>query len=147
MAVIERPHMCHMAHPDLDLARTLAGNARGFLGYPSPGTIDRPLQDRFYRLAIALELALKCYLVIHGHTDESNRAIGHDLRRATTAAEAEGLILASPLCALIDDTHPFFMQGGFHRERRTDWNHERADRATSTLASLLDQFDALSGAA
>lgn len=85
---------------------------RGFLHGPHDGRDDRQLQDRFHRLAIALELALKSYLAFRGHSDDDNRRIGHDLRRAATIAEAQGLSIPPALARLIDDTHPFFMQGG-----------------------------------
>ena len=138
-----RPDVCHVAPPDLDLARTLAANARGFLRGPPH---DRQLQDRFHRLAIALELALKSYLLFRGHTDETNRRIGHDLRRAADTAQGEGLPIAPALQRLIADTHPFFMRGGFHRERRTDWKRDRADRAAAELEMLLSNIDAPAGA-
>lgn len=138
--MIEHRDLCHVAHPDMDLARTLADNARGFLR-ALPGQDDkRQLQDRFHRLAIALELTLKSYLIARGHTDDANRRIGHDLRRAALFATAEGLAIPSALHCLIDDTHPFFMQGGFHRERRTDWQRGRADRATVELEAILREW-------
>lgn len=138
--------LCHVAHPDLDLARTLAANARGFLRTPHDADDDHPLQDRFHRLAIALELALKSYLLLRGHTDETNRQIGHDLRRAADAAAAEGLTVTPALRCLIADTHPFFMRGGFHREHRADWRRDRADRAAAELNTLLSKIAAPIGA-
>ncbi len=138
--------VCHVAHPDLDLARTLAANARGFLCFPPSMQDGHALQDRFHLLAVALELALKSYLIARGHTDETTRRIGHHLRAAADVAEAEGLVLDAPLQDLIDDTHPFFMHGGFHRERRTGWSKERADRASAALTVLLDHIDAPIGA-
>lgn len=132
-----RRAVCHVAYPDLDLARTLADNARRFLRALPGQPDDRQLQDRFHRLAIALELALKSYLIARGHTDDANRRIGHDLRRAAQVAADEGLAIPTALDELIDDTHPFFMQGGFHRERRTNWCRHRADRAAAELEALL----------
>lgn len=137
--------VCHVAHPEADLARVLAMNARGFLRELPGQDDDRRLQHRFYRLAIALELALKSYL-LRGHTDETNRRIGHDLRRAADAVEAEGLTITPALRCLIADTHPFFMRGGFHREHRTDWKRARATRAAVELEVLLSKIDAPIGA-
>ncbi|MCH4894916.1 hypothetical protein GO308_17570 [Sphingomonas sp. SFZ2018-12] len=135
-----------MAHPDLDLARTLAANARGFLRDLPGQEDDRQLQTRYHRLAIALELALKSYLIVRGHTDDANRRIGHDLRRAAQVATAEGLAIAPALYDLVDDAHPFFMRGGFHREHRIDWQRHRADRAAAELAALLTTIAAPIGA-
>ncbi len=142
----EPRQVCHVAHPDVDLAQTLADNARGFLR-PLPGQDDdRQLQERFHRLAIALELALKAYLIARGHTDDANRCIGHDLRRAAEVATAEGLAIPPAIDDLIDNTHPYFMRGGFHCERRTDWSRHRADRAAAELEALLAHIAAPIGA-
>ncbi|WP_156454104.1 MULTISPECIES: hypothetical protein [unclassified Sphingomonas] len=135
-----------MAHPDLDLARTLADVARGLLRDFPGQQDDRQLQTRYHRLAIALELTLKSYLIVRGHTDEANRRIGHDLRRVAQVATAEGLTVPSALYDLIEDTHPFFMRGGFHREYRTDWQRHRADRAATELDALLTGIAAPIGA-
>ncbi len=137
--------VCHVARPDMDLARTLADNARGFL-HALPGHAnDRQLQDRFHRLAIALELALKSFLIARGHTDDANRRIGHDLRRAAQIAAGEGLAIPLAIDNVIADTHPFFMQGGFHRERRSNWCRHRADLAAIGLEALLRKADRLCG--
>lgn len=142
----EGSQVCHVAQPDLALARTLAANARGFLrATPEDAYHDR-LQDRYHRLAIALELALKSYLASRGYTDAANRRIGHDLRRAADTARAEGLALHTAIERLIDDAHPFFMEGGFHRQRRNDWSRDRADRATIELEALVANIAAPSGA-
>lgn len=63
MAMTDGADLCHVAHPDMDLARTLAANARGFFCDRFDARDDRQLQDRFHRLAIVLELALKSYLL------------------------------------------------------------------------------------
>jgi hypothetical protein len=77
--------------PDRRLAQALAGNARAFKEMAQAG--DSEINgSRSYFLAIAIELALKAYLLQRGITDDWNRIhLRHDLLKALRCARMAGL--------------------------------------------------------
>jgi hypothetical protein len=98
-----------------ELSLVFLANARGFY------TAAVAARDRFPRqaaqsLAIAIELALKSYLLHQGFSDDWNRVhIGHDLCRALSYAQRAGLHDIPPgLHALTDLLSPYYSRHVFH---------------------------------
>lgn len=78
--------------PDRRLAQALAGNARAFreMAQTANSEIDG---SRAYFLAIAIELALKAYLLQRGITDDWNRGghkAGHPVPGALVSGRLRG---------------------------------------------------------
>lgn len=77
--------------PDRRLAQVLARNARAFKEMAQAGGSEIN-GSRPYFLAIAIELALKAYLLQRGITDDWNRIhLRHDLLKALRCARMAGL--------------------------------------------------------
>lgn len=77
--------------PDRRLAHALAGNARAFNEMAQAGGSEIN-GSRPYFLAIAIELALKAYLLQRGISDDWNRIhLRHDLNKALRCARMAGL--------------------------------------------------------
>ncbi|MFW2829811.1 hypothetical protein [Sphingomonas sp. ID0503] len=76
---------------DSELAATFLANGEGFL--PGADTADRgDAREICYAIAIAIELALKAFLVAQGWSDDRCRnKVRHDLEKALAFAKAEGL--------------------------------------------------------
>ncbi|WP_341022577.1 hypothetical protein [Brevundimonas diminuta] len=76
--------------PDRRLAQALAGNARAFKEMAQAGDSEINGSRSFF-LAIAIELALKAYLLQRGITDDWNRIhLRHDLNKALRCARLAG---------------------------------------------------------
>lgn len=77
--------------PDRRLAEALVGNARSFHSMAQAAS-DPNGGSRAYSLAIAIELALKAYLLHRGITEDWNRIhLRHDLNKALRCARVAGL--------------------------------------------------------
>lgn len=77
--------------PDRRLAETLVGNARSFHSMAQTAG-DQTGGSRAYTMAIAIELALKAYLLQRGVTDDWNRIyLRHDLNKALRCVRMAGL--------------------------------------------------------
>lgn len=103
-----RPRRC----PNKRLAQVLAGNARAFREMAQSVNADVDGQRAYY-LAIAIELALKAYLVQRGITDDWNRIhLRHDLTKALRCARMAGLRhLPDRLSELTDALSPLYASG------------------------------------
>ena len=99
-------------HPDRRLAQVLAGNARTFREMAQAGNSEIN-GSRSYFLAIAIELALKAYLLQRGITDDWNRIhLRHDLNKALRCARMAGLRhLPDGLPQLIAALSPLYASG------------------------------------
>lgn len=76
---------------DRRLAEVLVGNARSFHSIAQTAN-DPTGGSRAYTMAIAIELALKAYLLQRGITDDWSRIyLRHDLNRALRCARIAGL--------------------------------------------------------
>lgn len=76
---------------DRPLAATFRRNAAGFQ-LSAEHVLERHPDGTRYHLAIAIELALKAYLLDRGITDDWNRVhLRHDLVKALTSARRAGL--------------------------------------------------------
>ena len=98
--------------PDRRLAEALIGNARSF--HSMAQTANDPTGgSRAYSLAIAIELALKAYLVQRGITDHWNRIhLRHDLNKALRCARMAGLrAVPEGLRELSGALSPFYASG------------------------------------
>ncbi|EIZ77941.1 hypothetical protein WSK_3503 [Novosphingobium sp. Rr 2-17] len=122
--------------PDPALADLLIGNASSFRP-------DLQMAEGFGRhiiihhVAIAIELALKAYLARAGIDDDRQRQlIGHDLDRALKFAEAHGLVAPPRTRDVVELVHPYFMQGGFHREKRS-WPGDITPVALDVIDELI----------
>lgn len=98
--------------PDRRLAQVLAGNARAFREIAQAGNSEID-GFRAYYLAIAIELALKAYLLQCGITDDWNRIhLRHDLHKAMRCARMAGLRhLPDALPHLITALSPLYASG------------------------------------
>lgn len=98
--------------PDRRLAQALAGNARAFREMAKAGGSEIN-GSRSYFLAIAIELALKAYLLQRGITDDWNRVhLRHDLNKALRCARMAGLRhLPDGLPQLIAALSPLYASG------------------------------------
>lgn len=77
--------------PDRRLAEALVGNARSFHSMAQAAS-DPTGGSRAYTMAIAIELALKAYLLQRGIADDWNRVhLRHDLNKALRCARMAGL--------------------------------------------------------
>lgn len=106
----------------LELARCRIDVAVHWLNKPIPPFDPPEWEIEYYNIAIALELALKAWLALHGYTDEElRRTVRHDLGKARVLAEGLGLALPPVLDPLLPLIHPFYMEGGFRRVNHIDW--------------------------
>lgn len=98
--------------PDRRLAGALVGNARSFHSMAQT-TSDPTDGSRAYALAIAIELALKAYLLQCGITDDWNRIhLRHDLNKALRFARMAGLRdVPEELRKLAGALSPFYASG------------------------------------
>lgn len=98
--------------PDRRLAQVLAGNARTFREMAQARNSENN-GSRSYFLAIAIELALKAYLLQRGITDDWNRIhLRHDLNKALRCARMAGLRhLPDGLPQLIAALSPLYASG------------------------------------
>lgn len=98
--------------PDRRLAQVLSGNARVFREMAQAGNSETD-RSRAYFLAIAIELALKAYLLQRGITDDWNRIhLRHDLNKALRCARMAGLRhLPDGLPQLIAALSPLYASG------------------------------------
>lgn len=98
--------------PDRRLAEALVGNARSFHSMAQT-TSDPTDGSRVYALAIAIELALKAYLIQRGITDDWNRIhLRHDLSKALRCARMAGLRdMPEGLRELAGALSPFYASG------------------------------------
>lgn len=84
---------------DRPLAAAFRRNAAGFHRAAQAALEQHPEITRYY-LAIAIELALKAYLLQRGVTDDWNRVyLRHDLSRALRCARRAGFSRAPPALA------------------------------------------------
>ncbi|MBD3831945.1 MAG: hypothetical protein IE910_01120 [Brevundimonas sp.] len=98
--------------PDRRLAEAFIGNARSF--HSMAQTENDPTGgSRAYSWAIAIELALKAYLVQRGITDDWNRIhLQHDLNKALRCARMAGLrAVPDGLRELSGALSPFYASG------------------------------------
>lgn len=108
--------------PDRRLAEALIGNARSF--HSMAQTENDPTGgSRAYSWAIAIELALKAYLVQRGITDDWNRIhLRHDLNKALRCARMAGLrAVPDGLRELSGALSPFYASGAL------SWGQGRPD--------------------
>ena len=98
--------------PDRRLAQVLARNARAFKEKAQAGRSEIN-GSRPYFLAIAIELALKAYLLQRGISDDWNRIhLRHDLNKALRCARMAGLRhLPDGLPQLISTLSPLYASG------------------------------------
>ena len=98
--------------PDRRMAKALAGNARAFREMAQAGGSEIE-GSRSYFLAIAIELALKAYLLQRGITDDWNRIhLRHDLNKALRCARMAGLHhLPDGLPQLVAALSPLYASG------------------------------------
>lgn len=98
--------------PDWGLAEALVGNARSFHSMTQT-TSDPTGGSRAYTMAIAIELALKAYLLHRGITDDWNRIhLRHDLNKALRCARMAGLrAVPEGLRELSGALSPFYASG------------------------------------
>lgn len=98
--------------PDRRLAQALAGNARAFKEMAQTANSEMD-GSRAYFLAIAIELALKAYLLQRGISDDWNRIhLRHDLNKALRCARMAGLRhLPDGLPQLITALSPLYASG------------------------------------
>ncbi len=98
--------------PDRRLAQVLARNARAFKEMAQAGGSEIN-GSRPYFLAIAIELALKAYLLQRGISDDWNRIhLRHDLNKALRCARMAGLRhLPDGLPQLISAFSPLYASG------------------------------------
>lgn len=98
--------------PDRRLAQVLAGNARAFKEMAQAGNSEINGSCSYF-LAIAIELALKAYLLQRGITDDWNRIhLRHDLNKALRCARRAGLRhLPDGLPQLITALSPLYASG------------------------------------
>ena len=123
-------------HENEPTAAWMLNNARAFLPAPLAREERNSPDHHLHMVAISVELALKAALLAAGDSDYSNRVfIGHDLAEAADRAGDRGLQVNRKIRALIDVLHPYYMQGGFHRERRRNW--PRRTRHARTIAATL----------
>ena len=98
--------------PDRRLAEALIGNARSFHSIAQTAN-DPAGGSRAYSLAIAIELALKAYLLQRGITDDWNRIhLRHDLNKALRCTRMAGLRdMPEGLPELTGALSPFYASG------------------------------------
>ncbi|MFZ4166971.1 hypothetical protein [Brevundimonas sp. NPDC058933] len=123
------------------MAQVLAGNARAFREIAQAGNseIDR---FRAYYLAIAIELALKAYLLQCGITDDWNRIhLRHDLHKAMRCARMAGLHhLPDGLPQLVAALSPLYASGALSFGQGKPvllMTPEAADKVISGLLSAV----------
>lgn len=91
-----------------------------------------------HSIAIAVELALKSYLLNVATNDGWNRLhVGHDLDKAVSYAERAGLHPQVGLRELSAALHPHYQRGGFQRDPSRQWPDPLADEACQITRALL----------
>ncbi|KPH66977.1 MULTISPECIES: hypothetical protein [unclassified Novosphingobium] len=104
------------------LARYRIDVAERWLTKPRPPFDPPDHEIEYYDIAVALELALKAWLALNGHSDEwLRRHVGHDLAKARTLCAAFGLQLPPVIGPVLLLIHPFYMEGGFRRPNKIEW--------------------------
>ena len=143
-----RAGMClrRRRRPDKCLARTFLGNALTFHRV-SPNTHGRPGGSKAYSLAIAIELALKAYLLHCGLTDKWNRNhLRHDLNRALRCARMLGLEgIPEHLPELAAALSPHYASGALSRDLIEPALPVARDIAHQTVSELLVAVEAAIG--
>lgn len=128
---------------DRDLARVQFGNAEVSLRGAEWAVSQGMQNNALHSVAIAVELALKYYLLGVATSDEWNRDhIRHDLDKAITYAEFAGLTPPAGLRELMAVLHPHFQRGGFQREPTRQWPDTLADEACQVTSALLTEVEA-----
>lgn len=127
--------------PDRRLAQVLAGNARAFREKAQAGNSEID-GFRAYYLAIAIELALKAYLLQRGITDDWNRIhLRHDLNKALRCARMAGLHhLPDGLPQLVAALSPLYASGALSFGQGKPvllMTPEAADKAISGLLTAV----------
>ena len=92
----------------------------------------------YHSLAITIELTLKSYLLARATDDDWNRIhVRHDLVKALAYAERAGLGPSAELSSVIVLVHPYFMDGGFHRNPSGQWPAGFAPTACQIVRDLV----------
>lgn len=125
--------------PDRRLAEALVGNARSFHSMAQAAR-DPNGGSRAYALAIAIELALKGYLLHRGITDDWNRLhLRHDLNKALKCARMAGLgDLPDGLEELAGALSPFYASGALSWGQGGSVTPMAPEVADQIAAELLD---------
>jgi hypothetical protein len=132
--------------PDHALAVAFFRNAEGFLSAAEIAKASFP-EHALHFLAIAIELALKAYLLNRGVRDDWNRDhIGHDLSRALKCAQRAGFNAApSDLAALAALLTPLYVRSVAWRAQPEVLTAKRLTDACDTTGDLLSAVDAAIG--
>lgn len=129
--------------PDRRLAEALVGNARRFHSMAQAAS-DPNGGSRAYSLAIAIELALKAYLLHRGITDDWNRLhLRHDLNKALKCARMAGLgDLPAGLAELAGALSPFYASGALSWGQGGSDTPMAPEVADQIVSELLDAVEA-----
>lgn len=123
--------------PDLHLSETFRRNAISQLDCAAWAAKQSADDLALHSIAVATELLLKSYLLRTASADDWNRVqIGHNLDRAARYAARAGLTLPSRLSIVIDELHPYFQRGGFHRGVPRAWPPGFRDEAYEVVREL-----------
>jgi len=129
--------------PDRALARFQLANAEAHLRSAVWAVSQGMRNHALHSIAIAIELALKSYLLNVATSDDWNRThIRHDLDKAVSYAERAGLNPPAGLPRLTAVLHPHFQRGGFQRDPSRRWPHALADEACQITTALLVEVQA-----
>ncbi len=124
--------------PDQRMACLQFGNADRFLRCAEWASTRGSDDITYHSLAVAIELSLKSYLLAHVTDDDWNRVhIRHDLAKAVAYAERAGLDPSPELSSVIALVHPYFMDGGFHRNPSGQWPAGFAPTACQIVRHLI----------
>jgi hypothetical protein len=128
--------------PDRALARAFVRNARAF-HEAGQMTRDRTGASSAYHFAIAIELALKAYLLYRGITDQWNRVhLGHDLAKALRCARMAGLTeVPEGVAQMAEVLSPPYASGALSRglgEPSWPLPPSEADEAISDLLEAVE---------
>jgi HEPN domain-containing protein len=123
---------------DRDLAWLQFSNADRFLRSAEEARRRGSDDIAYHALAITIELTLKSYLLARATDDDWNRIhIRHDLDKALAYAERAGLKTSPELSSVIALVHPYFMEGGFHRNPSGQWPAGSAPTACQIVRDLV----------
>jgi hypothetical protein len=123
---------------DRHLACLQFGNADRFLRCAEWASTRGSDDITYHSLAITIELTLKSYLLARSTDDDWNRVhIRHDLDKALAYAERAGLKTSPELSSVIALIHPYFMEGGFHRNPSGQWPAGFAPTAFQIVRHLV----------
>ncbi|MNL26311.1 hypothetical protein D3C87_1478280 [compost metagenome] len=124
---------------DRHLAPIFHRNAIGFLSASYAIHARSPLGAEHF-LAIAIELALKAFLLNRGITDDWNRAhIGHDLVKAVKCARRAGLRDAPiALMGMAEVLGPLYQSGAFAKRSADPSFPDGWSDASGTVRALIE---------